>query len=86
MTDPKNERKQVSEVQSGKDPEAAFGGADAVPKTTYTSPQGTSMPERRGSARGVTASAPSGGVGKIGWIVGGLVLLALIAYAAGVFR
>jgi hypothetical protein len=85
--DPKRDPKRVSEVQSGKNPEAALGGADSVDKTTFTSPTGDPMPERRGSARGETPKAKKGrGMGTIGWVVVGLAALALLVYASGVFR
>ena len=86
MADQDRERKQVSEVQSGKNPEAALGGADNVSKTTHTSPQNPGVPERRGSARGAAPPASTGGMGKIWWIIGVVVLVVLIAYMAGAFR
>jgi hypothetical protein len=86
MATPERDAKRVSEVQSGKNPEAALGGADNVDKTTYTSPSGETMPERRGSARGETAKPKSGGMGTIGWVVIGLAALALLVYGAGLFR
>ena len=87
MATPHRDPKQVSEVQSGKNPEAALGGADNIDKTTYTSPTGDSVPERRGSARGTpTARTKAGGMGTLGWVVVGLAVLALLVYGAGVFR
>jgi hypothetical protein len=86
MATPERDPKRVSEVQSAKNPEAALGGADNVDKTTYTSPSGDPLPERRGSARGTTAKAKSGGMGTIGWVVIGLAVLAALVYGAGLFR
>lgn len=81
------DKRQVSEVQSGKDAEAALGGADNVDKTTYTSPRGADHGgDTQGSARGPTARVSSGGgLGAIAWVVGGLALLAFGLYAAGAF-
>lgn len=84
--DPMRDPKRVSEVQSAKNPEAALGGADSVDKTTYTSPTGDPMPDRRGSTRGTTPKAKSGGMGTIGWVVIGLAALAALVYGAGLFR
>jgi hypothetical protein len=87
MATPHRDPKQVSEVQSGKNPEAALGGADSTDKTSYTSPSGDVVPERRGSARGTTtARTKAGGMGMVGWVVVGLAVLALLVYGAGIFR
>jgi hypothetical protein len=86
MATPQRDPKQVSEVQSGKNPEAALGGADDVDKSTYTSPTGDTLPERRSAVRGTTAHTKSGGMGMLGWVVVVLAALALLIYAAGVFR
>ncbi len=76
---------QLSEVQSGKDPEAALGGADNVDKTTYTSPRAAEAAEGRGSTAGTTARVSSGGgLGTLAWVVAGLTLAAFGLYAAGV--
>jgi hypothetical protein len=86
MATPQPDPKRVSEVQSGKNPEAALGGADSVDKTTYTSPTGDTLPERRGSTRGTTEPTKTGGMGTLGWVVVALAALALLVYAAGAFR
>ena len=67
--------------------EAALGGADAVEKTSYA---GTAHGAEPGDApeqnAAVTAQVGSGGgPGVFGWVAGLLALLALAAYAAGMF-
>jgi hypothetical protein len=65
-------------------PEVAFGGADAVEKTTYVVGEGTD-PEARPTgpyvARDVT------GTRSVGiWIVSGIAALIALIYVIGIFR
>ena len=68
-------------------PQAGQGGADAVPDTPDNTAPGAEHGERRKGERG---PAPRAGVGgapsKIIWIIGLLVVVAAIAYFAGLFR
>ena len=64
--------------------EAALGGADAVEKTTYVTGKGTS-PEARSADRPIATVGAGRGLGPLGWIVGALVVLAVLAYALGFF-
>jgi hypothetical protein len=75
-----------SEGPSGRqNPEAAYGGADAVNDTPGAPAHGTEPEERRtGTARARVGSG--GGFGVIGWVVVLLVRLVALAYLAGMFR
>ncbi|GAC1650499.1 MAG: hypothetical protein NVS4B3_09360 [Gemmatimonadaceae bacterium] len=67
--------------------EAALGGADAVEKTSYGTGKGAE-PEAmkpKGDAAVSNVSA-GGGVGAVGWVVLAAVLLAIVAFASGLFR
>ena len=67
-------------------PEAALGGADDVPKTTYVTGSGTEPEaERREGQR--TARVESGkGVNMLVWGVGAVAILFAIAFIAAFFR
>jgi hypothetical protein len=73
-------------------PEAALGGADAVPKTTFgvghgTEPDGRAefapVGRRKGEGPVVAATDAGGGLSPIAWIVGLLAVLAAVVYGAG---
>ena len=68
-----------------KNPETALGGADAVEKTTYVTGKGTS-PEATNAGRPIATVGAGRGLGPLGWIVGALVVLAVLAYALGFLR
>ena len=81
----------MSEQSSGpsgsENPEAGYGGADAVPDTPDgvahgAEPGGT----RKGSGAPTARVGAGGGLGALWWAVGALVVLALLAYALGLFR
>ena len=77
---------ELSEGPSGRrNPEAAYGGADAVNDTPGAAAHG-SEPEqpRTGSARARVGAG--GGFGVVGWVVVLLVALVVLAYLAGMFR
>jgi hypothetical protein len=63
-----------------------LGGADAVEKTTYASDvRGADVEDREEHGR-LTATVPhQRGLGSVGWVAMVLALLALLAYAAGLF-
>jgi hypothetical protein len=64
--------------------EVAFGGADAVEKTTYVVGEGTD-PEARPTGPYVARDAA--GTGSIAiWIVAGLAALIALVYVIGIFR
>jgi hypothetical protein len=66
-------------------PEAAYGGADAVNDTPAMPGHGAEPEERRtGTARARVRAG--GGLGVIGWVVVLLVVIVAIAYVAGIFR
>ena len=69
------------------DPDPVLSGADAVEKTTYAANvHGAGVDHRDARDVPVTASVPSGGgASPIAWIAGILALLALAAYAIGLF-
>lgn len=66
-------------------PEAAFGGADAVEKTTYVVGEGTDPGAR---PTGPYVARDAGGAGsRVGvWIIGGIAALIALVYAIGIFR
>lgn len=69
-----------------RNPETALGGADNVEKTTYGAPSGTEPggQQRKGEP---TAQVGSGkGPNLLAWIVGAVVVLFALVYAAGLFR
>lgn len=69
------------------DQETNLGGADAVPDTPDTVSRGAEPNARNVREQGgYTATVSSGGVSPVVWIVGALAVLALIAYAVGLFR
>ena len=76
------------EQQTDAAPDPVLSGADAVEKTTYVGDvHGADV---HGSNNvvppgGVTASVRSGGTSPIVWIAALLAILALVAYAAGLF-
>src|SRR2546423_3678965 len=64
--------------------QAGLGGADAVPDTPDAPAHGTEPGARRKGAGAPTARVGSGGAPSIVvWVVGLLVLLAIVAYMAG---
>jgi hypothetical protein len=64
--------------------EVAFGGADAVEKTTYVVGEGTD-PEARPAGRYVARDAA--GAGSVGiWIIGAIASLIALVYVIGIFR
>lgn len=68
------------------DPDPVLGGADAVEKSTYVADvHGADVGDREVRGVPVTASVSSGGTSPIAWIAGLLALLALAAYAVGLF-
>jgi hypothetical protein len=67
-------------------PEAALGGADAVPKTTYVTGHGTE-PEARSPERGPTAQVQPGSGLNATWIVLAFFLVAaVLVYLLGFGR
>ena len=77
---------ELSEGPTGRrNPEASYGGADAVNDTPGVAAHG-SEPEqpRTGTARARVGAG--GGFGVIGWVVVLLVAIVAIAYVAGMFR
>jgi len=63
------------------------GGADAVEKTTYTSPHGAEpTPPRTHDAPSGPAVRSSGGFGAVGWIILAILVLAMIVYGLGGLR
>ena len=63
-----------------------LGGADAVEKTTYVSDVHGAEVEEREEIVDLTATVPhQGGLGAVGWVAIVLALVALLAYAAGLF-
>jgi hypothetical protein len=65
-------------------PEAAFGGADAVEKTTYVVGEGTE-PEARPAGPYVARDAA--GTGSVGiWIIAAVAALIALVYVIGIFR
>lgn len=69
------------------DQETSLGGADAVPDTPDTVERGAE-PNRNNVREegGYTASISGGGISPVVWVVGIVAVLALIAYAVGIFR
>jgi hypothetical protein len=65
-------------------PDVAFGGADAVEKTTYVVGEGTD-PEARPTGPYVARDAAGAG-GVAIWIVGGVAALVALVYVIGIFR
>ena len=67
-------------------PDPVLSGADAVEKTTYVGDvHGADVRGNNVPPGGVTASVRSGGTSPIVWIAALLAILALVAYAAGLF-
>jgi len=66
-------------------PEAAYGGADAVEKTTYVTGSGTD-PEAMNRAPVTARVAPGGGVNVLAWVVIALAALVALVYAVGIWR
>ena len=65
-------------------PEVAFGGADAVEKTTYVVGEGTD-PEARPTGPYVARDAA--GKGSIAaWVIGAIAALIALVYVIGIFR
>lgn len=64
--------------------ETAYGGADAVEKTSYVIGRGTDPEERQ---RGPVSARtdPGGGANPIAWLAIGLLLMVLLVYLAGFF-
>jgi hypothetical protein len=70
--------------EADRSPEAAFGGADAVEKTTYVVGEGTD-PEARPTGSYVARDAA--GTGSVGiWIIGGIAALIALVYVIGIFQ
>jgi hypothetical protein len=67
-----------------RNPEVAFGGADAVEKTTYVVGEGTD-PEARPSGPYVARDAAGTGSLAI-WIIVGIAALIALVYVIGIFR
>ena len=69
------------------DPDPVMSGADAVEKSTYVGDvHGADVGDREARGVPVTASVPSGGgASPIAWIAAILAILALLAYAVGLF-
>jgi hypothetical protein len=67
------------------DPEAAYGGADAVGKTTYVVGMGTD-PDARPDGPVIARVRPGGGANVIGWLVIALAILVALVYGVGVLR
>jgi hypothetical protein len=65
-----------------------IGGADSVEKTSYVSDvHGAEVNDAETAPVGLTATVRHrGGLGVLGWIVLVLVVLVIVAYAAGLFR
>jgi hypothetical protein len=71
---------------AGQEPisEVAFGGADAVEKTTYVVGEGTD-PEARPTGPYVARDA-AGKAGMAAWIIGAIAALIALVYVIGIFR
>jgi hypothetical protein len=71
---------------AGQEPtsEVAFGGADAVEKTTYVVGEGTD-PEARPTGPYVARDAAGKG-GMAAWIIGAIAALIALVYVIGIFR
>jgi hypothetical protein len=64
-----------------------LGGADSVEKTGYlANVHGAEVNDAEGAPVGLTAAVPHrGGLGLLGWVVLVVVVLVIVAYAAGLF-
>ncbi|HLV25172.1 MAG TPA: hypothetical protein VKZ41_02580 [Gemmatimonadales bacterium] len=67
----------------GEDAEAAYGGADAVEKTTYVVGDGTE-PEARQQLALSARAGPGSGPPALAWIALALLIVALVVYLPGV--
>jgi hypothetical protein len=77
---------ELSEGPSGRrNPETAYGGADAVNDTPGAAGHG-SDPEQRGTGKARARVSTGGGFGVVGWVIVLLVALVVLAYLAGMFR
>ncbi len=65
-------------------PEAAYGGADAVEKTSYVVGQGTD-PEASAGGEVIAQTPPGGGANPIAWVAIAIVLVIAVIYGVGVF-
>lgn len=65
------------------DTETAYGGADAVEKTTYVVGQGTT-PEAR-TPKGHPPEVGRTGPGLIVWVIVAIAVIVAVAYLAGMF-
>jgi hypothetical protein len=65
---------------SFENPQAALGGADAVPKTSDIPAHGTEPEQRQ---HGVTAQVPAGRPSLIMWVVLAVIVAALLFYFVG---
>jgi hypothetical protein len=68
------------------DAEAQLGGADAVEKTTYVTGEGTNPHAQHVPGTPAGRMPAQRGRNPIFWIVAVVVVLLIIAYAAGLFR
>ncbi len=66
------------------DREVNMGGADAVEKTSYTSPHGAepNLPHPDDAAPNARVTS-RGGLGPVAWVLIGLLVLAMIVYGLG---
>jgi hypothetical protein len=67
----------------GPDAEAAYGGADAVDKTTYVIGAGTD-PQARQYAEVSARTGPGGGLIMLAWITALVSALVLVTYLPGI--
>lgn len=67
----------------GNDAEAAYGGADAVAKTSYVTGSGTEPEERLHGASVTARTSPGGGANPLAWIAIALLVLVGATYLLG---
>ena len=67
-------------------PEAALGGADDVPKTTYVTGSGTEPEAERRRGERTARVEPGKGPNLLMWGVGAIALLFAIVFVAAFFR
>jgi len=68
------------------DAEAQLGGADAVEKTTYVTGEGTNPHAQHAPGTPAGRMPAQRGRNPVFWVVAVVVVLLIVAYAAGLFR